>query len=102
MARDDAPHENAGDPPRYRQSSFVTGDCTAGSDGPITRGDWERLPADPDPERDLGYRIEHWDTFRANDDGENVMFLPSDESLLKTDAFVVADENSVCDVNERL
>ena len=102
MARDDAQHENAADARRYRQSSFASSDRSASSRGPITRQDWEQLPADPDPERDLGYRIEHWDTFRANDDGDSVMFLPSDESLLKTDAFVVADENSVCDVNERL
>lgn len=102
MARDDAPHENVADAPRYRQFSFASSDSAAKHRGPVTRQDWEQLPADPDPEDDLGYRIEHWDTFRANDDGDSVMFLPSDESLLKTDAFVVADENSVCDVNERL
>lgn len=102
MARDDAPHENAADTPRSRQSSFTSEGHSAGSHAPVTRQDWERLPADPDPERDLGYRIEHWDTFRANDDGDSVMFLPSDEKLLKTDAFLIADRTSVCDVNERL
>lgn len=102
MARDDSTHENAADASRRRQPSPATGDREPVSGGRPTRLDWEQLPADPDPEHDLGYRIEHWETFRASDDGESVMFLPSDEELLKTDAFVVADERSVCDVTERI
>ena len=101
MARDDPPHENAADTTHYRQSSYTAGGRESDSHGRLTREDWKQLPADPDPEDDLGYRIEHWETFRANDDGESVMFLPSDEQLLKTDAFVVADASSVCDVTDR-
>lgn len=99
MARDESPRENATDPPRYRQSSFAPRDATGTRHA---RPDWEQLPSDPDLKRDLGYRIENWETFRANDEGNSVMFLPSDEELLKTDAFVVADANSVCDVSDRI
>lgn len=102
MARDDPPHENAPDTPRSRQSPYAAGDREADTRSRPSRTDWEQLPADPDPERDLGYRIEHWETFRADDDGESVMFLPSDEELLRTDAFVVADASSVCDVVDRI
>lgn len=67
----------------------------------MTRLDWERLPADPDPLHDLGYRILEWEIFPAHDEGENVMFLPSDDQLLKEDAFIVADAGSVCTVSDR-
>lgn len=102
MARDDPPHENAADTTHPRQSSVGPGDGAADSRGHATRQDWEQLPADPDPEHDLGYRIEHWETFRASDEGESMMFLPSDEELLRSDAFVVADATSVCDVSDRI
>ena len=101
MARDDSTRENAADAPRHRQPPSGAGDREPSSSRP-TRQDWEQLPADPDPERDLGYRIEHWETFRASTDGENVMFLPGNEELLRTEAFLVADAASVCDVTDRI
>ena len=102
MARDDPSGDTAPDRTRYRQSSFVPRESSANSSRPATRRDWERLPADPDLDRDLGYRIANWEAFCANDEDDNVLFLPDDEELLKTDAFLVADANSVCYVSDRV
>lgn len=101
MARDESPHENVPDRPRYRQPPFAPRDVATGDARTPTRHDWERLPADPDLHHDLGYRLADWEVFQANDQGENVMFLPSDEQLLKTDAFIVADASSICNVSDR-
>lgn len=68
---------------------------------PTTRGEWHRLPADPDPDRDLGYDVCDWEVIPARQNGRRqLMFLPQNEDRLKDDAFVVADQESVCDVEE--
>jgi hypothetical protein len=67
-----------------------------------SRSDWERLSADPDPEQDLGYRLADWDVVESNNTANHLIFLPKDDDLLKDDAFIVADPESVCDVRERL
>lgn len=67
-----------------------------------TRSDWERLAADPDPVGDLGYDASEWDVVEANNDSGQLIFLPTEDDLLKDDAFIVADPASVCDVRERL
>ena len=66
---------------------------------PLSRYDWERLPADPDPAVDLGYDVVDWDCFEAESAGGNsIMFLPRDPELLRDEAFVVAHERAVCDL----
>jgi hypothetical protein len=67
-----------------------------------TRSDWERLAADPDPSQDLGYDQTEWDVVEANNTAGQLIFLPTDEDVLKDDAFIVADPASVCDVRDRL
>lgn len=63
--------------------------------------DWRELDADPDPERDLGYDLDEWEVVEARSRGEDhLMFLPSDEELLKEDAFIVAAPDIVYDVGE--
>ncbi len=68
---------------------------------PVTRAEWEQLPADPDPERNLGYELVDWEEFTALDGTDQVMFLPSDEDVLREDAFVVAEREAVCDLEDR-
>lgn len=64
-----------------------------------TQKDWELLPRDPDPESDLGYRLLELDVLRSFDgEAEHLLVLPSDENLLRENAFVVADPDSVCDL----
>ena len=66
---------------------------------PLSRYDWERLPADPDPKVDLGYDVVDWDAFEAGNEGEShLMFLPRDPELLRDDAFVIVDERVGCDL----
>jgi len=61
------------------------------------------VPDDPDIEEDLGYRIVDWEVIRARDDDSGrLMFLPADEEMLRDDAFILADEDAVCNVEHRL
>lgn len=95
MARDDASGENPSDRPRYWQSPIRSRNSPLGSTPP-SRSDWERLPDDPNPAQDLGYQLEDWDAFSVDDAVGSLLFLPRDEELLRTDAFVVADASAVC------
>lgn len=73
-------------------------DGNAGADPGLTREEWEQLPSDPDTEDDLGYRVAEWEEYSTIDGTEALMFLPTDESLLREDAFVVAEKQSVEDL----
>ena len=65
--------------------------------GASTRGEWLRQPTNPEPERDLGYKLTDWDCIRARTRGEeHLMFLPDDEELLRKEAFVVVAPDDVC------
>ena len=63
---------------------------------------WDRLPLDPDLERDLGYRLTDWEPITtANDDGQ-LVYLPAEEDLLRQDAFIVVDRDDQIDlIDER-
>lgn len=63
---------------------------------------WERLPLDPDLQRDLGYELSDWEPITtANDDGQ-LVYLPSEEDLLRQDAFIVVDRDDQIDlIDER-
>ncbi len=68
----------------------------------MSRSRWERLPADPDLEGDLGYEIDEWDVIRARRDGRGrLMFLPKDKDMLRDDAFILADADAVCNVEKK-
>ena len=65
----------------------------------LSRYDWEQLPPDPDLEHDFGYDVAEWDSFRTGDKETGyLMFLPRDPGMLADDAFVVAHERMVCDL----
>jgi hypothetical protein len=65
-------------------------------------GDWQEVPRDPDPE-DLDYEIDDWEVIRARkDERGHLMFLPEKEDMLREEAFIVADNASVCDVVDRI
>lgn len=90
--------------PERRRNGASTDESTVGRtaspDGSTgyTRTEWEDLESDPDLCRDLGYDLAAWEQFQTLDGSDQLMFLPEDEDLLREDAFVVADEDSVVDL----
>ena len=63
---------------------------------------WEDIPPNPNPARDLDYEIIELDFIpTSTSGGEEVLVLPTDEDMLREDAFVVADRDSVIDLSER-
>lgn len=75
----------------------MTGDPAASSE--TQRDCWKGVAADPDLEHDMGYRIDEWESVSARAaGGDRLLFLPTDEALLREEAFVVADTDAVCDV----
>lgn len=63
--------------------------------------DWHQLPADPDPD-DLGYDPLELDITESSADGGHYVILPHDEEFLREEAFIVADERSVCDLADKV
>lgn len=66
----------------------------------FSRTDWIELDSNPDATEDLGYRVTEWNTFETPDNSDQLMFLPDDESLLKDDAFIVADESDLRELDD--
>ncbi|WP_138799169.1 hypothetical protein [Halostella sp. PRR32] len=66
-----------------------------------TRSEWAQKAEDPDLEDDLGYELDNWEMVEArNAEGEQLMFLPNDEEMIKDEAFIVAEPDAVCDLVE--
>lgn len=57
--------------------------------------DWESVPADPDLEEDLGYRIGDMDVVETNNGSGQLLFLPWDEEMVHDASFIVAGPESV-------
>lgn len=67
----------------------------------VTRSAWERVPTDPDPEEDLGYSAEPLLAIDAPERGGQRIFLPAEDEQLLDDEFIVADEDSVVELDDR-
>jgi len=66
-----------------------------------TEGEWEAAPADPHPERDLGYQGETWEMISVEQRGsEHRLFLPPEEECVWREEFVIADAALVCDLRD--
>lgn len=62
---------------------------------------WRELPPNPDPEADLGYELVELDFIpTSTSGGKEVLVLPTDEDMLREDAFIVIDRNSVEDLGD--
>lgn len=59
--------------------------------------EWEQVPEDPDPHENLGYEIEELTVIRSETNNQYV-FLPTEESHLLEEAFIVATEASLVDL----
>jgi len=66
--------------------------------GPTSRSEWEALASNPDPEEDLGYAVHDWEEYQTADGNEQLIYLPSDESLIEDAAYLVVDEAILCDL----
>ena len=88
MARDDEPTE--------RLASGRAGRTDA--QYPTSIEELESLPADPDPKRNLGYETTEWERFGTADNSGQLVFLPSEEEMLRRDAFVIVDQDDLTDL----
>lgn len=69
--------------------------------GGMTASDWDSLATNPDNKGDLGYHLLEWERFETPDSTDQLIFLPNDDTAVADAAFVVADEDSVIDLNMR-
>lgn len=65
---------------------------------PASRSDWERVPDDPDPVRDLGYQLASLSVIRTENGRGHYLLLPEDDQDIKSEAFIVASEEAVEDL----
>lgn len=65
---------------------------------PATRSDWEQLPDDPDPRRDLGYQLASLSVIRTENGSGHYLLLPEDQQDIRSEAFIVAAEEAVQDL----
>jgi len=57
------------------------------------------VPSDPDPIGDLGYALIDLDVVHTSTNGRpQALVLPSDEDLLREDAFMVVGTEAICDL----
>lgn len=59
---------------------------------------WKSLPSNPDPNREFGYELTDWDVITHDDEAGGLIFLPSEQEALAENAFIVADEDDVCEL----
>jgi hypothetical protein len=65
-----------------------------------THTEWRTVPNDPDPRDDLGYDLIDLDILPTNVEGRSqILVLPTDEDLLRENAFIVADEPLLRDLD---
>lgn len=65
--------------------------------------EWLEQPVDPDPARDLGYDIVPWEVVTVdNGDSDHRVLLPTDDAMLKRDAFIIVPAGMVCELDEHL
>lgn len=64
--------------------------------------DWEDVPEDPDPNRDLGYELLDLDLVNVeNRSEEYVVVMPPDEEMLWDEELIIAMEDDLVDPTER-
>lgn len=68
----------------------------------VSRTEWAQVSDDPDLQDDLGYEMIDLEIIQANNKAEQYMFLPQDEEMLTEEAFIVAEPDSVVDINSHI
>lgn len=63
--------------------------------------EWLELPTDPDLARDLGYDIVPWEVVAVdNGDSDHRVLLPTDDAMLRRDAFIIIPSPMMCELDE--
>lgn len=75
-------------------------DTSEWTEPPATRREWERVAADPDVRKDLGYDPMDLEVMDAGDRPDDLVVLPSDEEVLRDEAFIVVSEAAVRDLGD--
>lgn len=58
---------------------------------------WLQQPVNPDPVTDLGYEMVPWDVVPVeNGDSDHRVLLPTEESMLEQDAFIIVPSSMLC------
>ncbi|MBV0923085.1 hypothetical protein KTS45_02635 [Halomicroarcula limicola] len=60
-------------------------------------GNWDEVPDDPDPHENLGYELEELTVIQSETD-DRYVFLPAEEDQLLEEAFIVADEDALVEL----
>ena len=60
----------------------------------VSKTEWEQVPEDPDPHENLGYELEELTVIKSETNDQYV-FLPSEESHLLDEAFIVATADAL-------
>ena len=60
----------------------------------VSKTEWEQVPEDPDPHENLGYELEELTVIKS-ETNDQYDFLPSEESHLLDDAFIVATADAL-------
>lgn len=65
----------------------------------VSKSEWEQVPEDPDPHENLGYELEELTVIRSETNDQYV-FLPSEESQLLDEAFIVATADALVELEQ--
>ena len=65
---------------------------------------WDNVPADPHPERDLGFEAVDLEVIRNSDsESSHVLVLPREgDEMLREEAFIVVDESAIVDLETKV
>jgi hypothetical protein len=61
---------------------------------------WDSVAENPDLAEDLGYLLMELEFISSATGSDQIIVLPKDESLLKEDAFLVADAKDIADLSQ--
>lgn len=70
-------------------------------DSTLAGTEWDDRPVDPDLHSDLEYELVDWEVVPNSCDDKQV-FLPIEESMLRDEAFIVAEPEACCDLGTKL
>jgi len=76
------------------------GDRTLLSSDRLAGTAWSEVPTDPDPRRHLDYELRDWELLTMSRDSDQVVFLPESEELLRDEAFVLAEREDLCSLDD--
>ena len=68
-------------------------------DNMVSKSEWDQVPEDPDPHENLGYELEELTVIRS-ETNDQFVFLPAEESHLLEEAFIVAEADSLVDLEQ--